>query len=124
MKKILCMAALLGISLLQTSVQAQTPVKPPTVNDLLQIQQAVNTHCLARGQGRARILCRCAAVLVSNRLAKEGTAAYQENSEGVFDQAFESCMSNEDKSFPGTTSRLYQLQPAIEESLRGSAAKP
>lgn len=124
MKKIFYMAALLAITALQSSVQAQTPAKPPTVNELLQIQQTVNSFCLARGQGRARTLCRCAAVLVSNRLATEGTAAEMENSEAIFDQAFESCMNNEDKSFPATTSRLYQSQTAIEESLRGTVAKP
>lgn len=116
----IALVALLASSLIQLPAQAQTP----TVNELLLIQQAVNTHCLARGQGRARILCRCSAVMVSNRLAAEGTAGYQENSEAVFEQAFESCINHEDKSFPATTSRLYQSQPAVEESLRGAAAKP
>jgi hypothetical protein len=128
MKTIFCRTALLGTllsallsaTLLPTSAQAQTP----TVSELLLIQQSVNTYCLGRGQGRARILCRCSAVMVSNKLATEGTAGYQENAETIFDQAFESCMSHEDKSFPTTTSRLYQSQPAVEESLRSTAAKP
>ncbi len=124
MKKIFCMSttpyALLIALLLQTPAQAQTP----TADELLLIQKSVNTHCLARGQGRARILCRCSAVLVSNKLAVEGTAGYKENPEAMFDQAFESCMSNEDKSFPTAMSRFYQSQPAVEESLRPTAAKP
>lgn len=124
MKKIFCKTGLPGLllsaALLHTNALAQTP----TINELLLIQQTVNTHCLARGQGRARILCRCSAVLVSNKLAVEGTAGYKENPEAMFDQAFESCMSHEDKSFPATTSRLYQSQPAVEESLRSTAAKP
>jgi hypothetical protein len=126
MKKIFCrtalLSALLSATLLPTSAQAQA--QTPTASELLLIQQSVNTYCLGRGQGRARILCRCSAVLVSNKLATEGTAGYQENAETIFDQAFESCMSHEDKSFPTTTSRLYQSQPAVEESLRSTAAKP
>jgi hypothetical protein len=70
------------------------------------------------------MLCRCAAVLVSNKLAAEGTAGYQENAETIFDQAFESCMSNEDRAFIASTAKLYQSQPAVEESLRKSATKP
>ncbi len=120
MKKTLSIIALLCISLTQTTAGAQTP----TVNELLLIQQSVNTHCLAKGQGRARMLCRCAAVLVSNKLATEGTAGYQENTEAVFDQAFESCMSSEDRSFTAGTAKLYQSQPAVEESLRKPTAKP
>lgn len=124
MKKILRrtapLSALLSALLLQPTAQAQTP----TATELLQIQQSVNTYCLGRGQGRARILCRCSAVLVSNKLATEGTAGYKENAETVFDQAFEFCMSHEDKSFPTAMSRFYQSQPAVEESLRGTAAKP
>ena len=42
---------------------------------------------------------------------------------GLFDQAFESCMNNEDKSFPAITSRRYQSQPAAEEALRGAATR-
>jgi hypothetical protein len=120
MKKTLSTVILLFASLTQTSVQAQVP----TANELLLIQRSVNTHCLARGQGRARMLCRCAAVLVSNKLATEGTAGYQENAEPIFEQAFESCMSNEDRSFTTETARHYQSQPAAEESLRKPAAKP
>ena len=115
-----CITALLAASLVQAPAQAQTP----TVSELLQIQQAVNTLCLTRGQGRARMLCRCAAVLVSDRLVDEGTALYRDNAEALFDQAFEACMSHEDKSFPTATSRLYQSQPAVEESLRRLTAKP
>ena len=115
-----CITALLAASLVQAPAQAQTP----TVTELLQIQQAVNTLCLNRGQGRARILCRCASVLVSEKLVVEGTAVFKDNAEALFDQAFEACMSHEDKSFPTTTSRLYQSQPAVEESLRRLTAKP
>lgn len=119
MKKIFCLTTLLSAMLLQTAAQAETP----TVSELLLIQQSVNTYCLGRGQGRARTLCRCSAVVVSNKLAIEGTAGYKENLEALFDQAFESCMSHEDKSFPTTTSRLYQSQPAAEESLLRPTAK-
>lgn len=120
MKKTLPIIALLCASLTQTTAWAETP----TVNELLMIQQSVNTQCLARGQGRARMLCRCAAVLVSNKLATEGTAGYKDNAEPIFDQAFESCMSSEDRSATASTAKLYQSQPAVEESLRQSAAKP
>lgn len=120
MKNHFRMIALLIAVLPPLSAQAA----PPTATELLQIQQAVNTHCLARGQGRARMLCRCAAVLVSNKLATEGTASYQDNAEALFDQSFEFCMSHEDRAFTTATARLYQSQPAAEESLRGSAAKP
>ncbi len=120
MKKTLFTIVLLCASLTQASVRADTPA----ASELLLIQQSVNTQCLARGQGRARMLCRCAAVLVSNKLATEGTAGYQENAEAVFNQAFESCMSNEDRAFTAATAKLYQSQPAVEESLRKSAAKP
>ena len=120
MKKTLSIIALLCASLTLANARAEIP----NANELLLIQQSVNTHCLSRGQGRARMLCRCAAVLVSNKLANEGTAGYQENAEAVFDQAFESCMSNEDRSFTTATAKLYQSQPAVEESLRKSAPKP
>ena len=120
MKKTLSIIALLCTSLTQTTAGAQTP----TANELLLIQRSVNTHCLARGQGRARMLCRCAAVLVSNKLATEGTAGYQENAEPIFEQAFESCMSNEDRSFTTETARHYQSQPAVEESLHKPSVKP
>lgn len=113
-------SAVLSTALLPATAQAQTP----TATELLQIQQSVNTYCLGRGQGRARILCRCSAVLVSNKLASDGVAGYTENAEAIFDQAFEFCMSHEDKSFPTATSRLYQSQPAVEEYLRNLAAKP
>ena len=120
MKKILPTLVLLCAGFTQVSVQAQTP----TVNELLLIQQAVNNQCLARGQGRARMLCRCAAVLVSNKLATEGTAGYQEKAEPMFEKAFESCMSNEDRAFTAATAKLYQSQPAVEESLGKPATKP
>ena len=120
MKKILSTLVLLCASLTQTNAQAQTP----TVNELLLIQQSVNNQCLARGQGRARMLCRCAAVLISNKLATEGTAGYQEKAESMLEQAFEACMSNEDRAFTAATAKLYQSQPAVEESLRKTTAKP
>ena len=120
MKKTLSIIALLCISLTQADAGAQTP----TVNELLLIQQSVNTYCLAKGQGRARMLCRCAAVLVSNKLAAEGTAGYQENAEAIFEQAFEFCMSSEDRAFTTSTAKLYQSQPAVEESLGKPATKP
>jgi hypothetical protein len=120
MKKTLSIITLLCVGLAQSSVQAETP----GASELLLIQQSVNTQCLARGQGRARMLCRCAAVLVSNKLAAEGTAGYQENAEAIFEQAFEFCMSSEDRAFTTSTAKLYQSQPAAEESLRKSAVKP
>ena len=120
MKKTLFTLILLYASLTQTNAQAQTP----TVNELLLIQQSGNTECLARRQGRARMLCRCAAVLVSNKLATEGTAGYQEKAESIFEAAFESCMSNEDRAFTAATAKLYQSQPAVEESLGKPATKP
>ena len=120
MKKTLSIVILLYASLTQANAQAQTA----TVNELLLIQQSVNNECLARGQGRARMLCRCAAVLVSNKLATEGTAGYQEKVEPLFEAAFASCMSSEDRSFTAATAKLYQSQPAVEESLRKPTAKP
>ena len=120
MKNLLSTLILLCTIATQANVQAQTP----TVNELLMIQQSVNNQCLARGQGRARMLCRCAAVLVSNKLATEGTAGYQEKAEPMFEQAFEACMSNEDRAFTAATAKLYQSQPAVEESLHKPAAKP
>lgn len=114
------LGTVLSAALLPATAQAQTA----TASELLRVQQSVNTYCLERGQGRARILCRCSAVLVSNKLASEGMAGYTENPEAIFNQAFESCMSNEDKSFPAATSRLYQSQTAVEEYLRNIATKP
>lgn len=121
MKKYIGITALLAASLSLTALPGHAQTL--TVNELLQLQQTVNNYCLGRGQGRARTLCRCAAVLVSDKVAAEGIAARQEDLEGVFDQAFESCMSNEDKSFPSITSRRYQSQPAAEEALRSAPAK-
>jgi hypothetical protein len=120
MKKILTTLILLCASFTQANAQAQAP----TVNELLLIQQSVNNQCLARGQGRARMLCRCAAVLVSNKLATDGTAGYQEKAETIFEQAFDACMNNEDRAFTAATAKLYQSQPAVEESLHKPAAKP
>lgn len=119
MKKFLCMTALLAAGMPPLSVQAATP----TLNELLQIQQSVNTLCLARGQGRARMLCRCAAVVVSNKLTAEGTACYQEQAEALFEQSFEFCMAHEDRGFISATARLYQSKPAAEESLRDNETK-
>ena len=120
MKKIRNILILLCAIAAQANAQAQTP----TVSELLLIQQSVNNDCLARGQGRARMLCRCAAVLISNKLATEGTTDYQEKAEPMFEQAFEACMRNEDRAFIAATAKLYQSQPAVEESLRKPAAKP
>ena len=95
----------------------------PTLNELLQIQQSVNSLCLLRGQGRARILCRCAAVVVSNKLAIEGAADYQKQSEILFEQSFEFCMAHEDMGFISATAKLYQSKAAIEESLKSNETK-
>ena len=92
----------------------------PSLGELLQIQQSTNTLCLVRGQGRARMLCRCAAVVVSNKLAIEGTADYQEQPEAVFEEAFEFCMGHEDKGFIASTAKLFQSKTAAEEFLRGN----
>lgn len=119
MKTYFGIASVLLASLYPLPGQAQAL----SVTELLQLQQTVNNHCLGRGQGRARTLCRCAAVLVSDKVVAEGISARQENLEAVFDQAFESCMNNEDKSFPAITSRRYQSQPAAEEALRGAATR-
>lgn len=120
MKKIIFFISLLLPSLMPTSAQAATP----TLSELLQIQQSVNTACLVRGQGRARMLCRCAAVVVSNKLATEGTANYVEQAETLFEQSFEYCMSNEDRGFISATAKLFQSKPAIEESLKANESKP
>jgi hypothetical protein len=97
---------------------------PPTQGDLLQIQQSVNTQCLVQGQGRARMLCRCAAVVVSNKLAVEGTADYQAQPDAMLEQAFEFCMAHEDRGFVTATAKLYQSKTAVEESLRVNETKP
>ena len=120
MKKFFCLFGLIAACLLPVSVHAATP----TLNELLQIQQSVNTTCLVRGQGRARMLCRCTAVVVSNKLAAEGTVGYQEQAETLFEQSFEYCMSHEDSGFVSSTAKLYQSNTAVEESLKGNDTKP
>ena len=116
MKKLICLIGLVALGLPPVSVQAAAP----TLSDLLQIQQSVNTACLVRGQGRARMLCRCTAVVVSNKLAAEATIDYQEQAEAMFEQSFEYCMSHEDRGFVSSTAKLYQSKPAVEESLKGN----
>jgi len=120
MKKFICLIGLLAAGLPPMSAQAATP----TLSELLQIQQSVNTACLVRGQGRARMLCRCTAVVVSNKLAAEGTADYQEQAEALYEQSFEYCMAHEDRGFVSSTSKLYQSKTAVEESLKGNDTKP
>ena len=119
MKKSFSIFVLIVLSSLSLSVHASVP----TLNEMLQIQQSVNSLCLVRGQGRARILCRCAAVVVSNKLAIEGAYDYQQQSEILFEQSFEFCMSHEDKGFISATAKLYQSKAAIEESLKGNETK-
>jgi hypothetical protein len=97
---------------------------PPTMSELLQIQQNVNTACLVRGQGRARMICRCAAVVVSNKLATEGTLNYPERAEALFVDSFEFCTGHEDRGFISATAKLFQSKTAVEESLQGVVAKP
>ncbi|MEI6483693.1 MAG: hypothetical protein WCO62_09760 [Betaproteobacteria bacterium] len=120
MKKFICLIGLLAAGLPPMSAQAATP----TLSELLQIQQSVNTACLVRGQGRARMLCRCTAVVVSNKLAAEGTADYQEQAETLYEQSFEYCMAHEDRGFVSSTAKLYQSKTAVEESLKGNDTKP
>lgn len=97
---------------------------PPTMSELLQIQQSVNTACLVRGQGRARMICRCAAVVVSHKLASEGTSNYQEQADALFEESFEFCTGNEDRGFISATAKLFQSKTAVEESLRAAETKP
>jgi len=118
MKKCICLIALL----MSGQAHIQALAAPPTLNDLLQIQQSVNAACLVRGQGRARMLCRCAAVVVSNKLATEGTANYVEQAEILFEPSFEFCTAHEDRGFISATAKLFQSKPAIEESLKGKDA--
>jgi len=98
--------------------------EPPSLGDLLKIQQSVNSMCLIRGQGRARMLCRCAAVVVSQKVAVEGAGGFQAQPEAMFEQAFEACTAHEDKGFFTATAKLYQSKSAIEESLRANEPKP
>ena len=120
MKKFLCSISTIVVILSSLSVQAAAP----TLSELLQIQQSVNTACLVRGQGRARMLCRCTAVVVSNKLAVEGTVGYQEQAETLYEQSFEYCMAHEDRGFVSGTAKLYQSKTAVEESLKGNDTKP
>ena len=120
MKKFLCSISTIVVILSSLSVQAAAP----TLSELLQIQQSVNTACLVRGQGRARMLCRCTAVVVSNKLAVEGTVGYQEQAETLYEQSFEYCMAHEDRGFVSSTAKLYQSKKAVEESLKGNDTKP
>ncbi len=120
MKKFLCSISTIVVILSSLSVQAAAP----TLSELLQIQQSVNTACLVRGQGRARMLCRCTAVVVSNKLAVEGTVGYQEQAETLYEQSFEYCMAQEDRGFVSGTAKLYQSKTAVEESLKGNDTKP
>jgi hypothetical protein len=120
MKKLICLIGLLAAGLPPMSAQAATP----TLSELLQIQQSVNTTCLVRGQGRARMLCRCTAVVISNKLAAQGTAGYQEQAETLYEQSFEYCMAHEDRGFVSGTAKLYQSKTAVEESLKANDTKP
>lgn len=120
MKKFICLISLITLGLIRMSAQAATP----TLSELLQIQQSVNTACLVRGQGRARLLCRCAAVVVSHKLAAEGTTNYVEQAETLFEQSFEYCMANEDRGFIAATAKLFQSKPAVEEFLKANETKP
>jgi hypothetical protein len=97
---------------------------PPTMSELLQVQQSVNTACLVRGQGRARMICRCAAVVVSNKLATEGISNYPERAEALFEESFEFCTGHEDRGFISSTAKLFQSKTAVEESLQGNSVKP
>jgi|GEM_PF-4088914 hypothetical protein len=120
MKKFICLFGLIAAGLPPVSVHAATP----TLSELLQIQQSVNTTCLVRGQGRARMLCRCAAVVVSNKLAAQDAIDYQEQAETLFEQSFEYCKTHEDRGFVSSTAKLYQFKSTIEESLKGNDLKP
>lgn len=89
-----------------------------SVNALLAIQQNINTQCLARSQGRARILCRCAAVVATKKIAIEGLDAFNKDAQAWSDQAYEHCSNNEDHGYVMETARLYQSQTSIEQLLQ------
>ncbi len=120
MRKLICSTAMLASLCMATSAQPQSP----KLSELLQIQQSVNTACLVRGQGRARMICRCAAVVVSNKLATEGISNYPERAEALFEESFEFCTGHEDRGFISSTAKLFQSKTAVEEMLQGNSVKP
>lgn len=120
LKKLIAAITLIAAASSSFSVNAA----PPAMSDLLKVQQSVHSMCLLRGQGRARMLCRCAAVVVSQKLAVEGTDGYQAQPEAMFEQAFEVCTGHEDKGFVTATAKLYQSKSAVEELLRAGEPKP
>ena len=89
-----------------------------SVNSLLSIQQNINTQCLAKSQGRARILCRCTAVIATKKIAVEGLAAFNQDPQAFSDQAYKHCSTSDDHGYVMETARLYQSQTNIEQILQ------
>ena len=80
------------------TVQAQTPAKALSIDDLLKVQDSINKSCLEVMQGRGRLICKCTAVIVGEAVVKSGLEALKTDFDPMFEKAFEQCRNNEDST--------------------------